>query len=297
MMVRKIGESGSGCFARLQMGWNGLMFHNLFDSHSHSENSIDGAHSVTFMMEAAVTVGLQGLAVTDHFDVDYDADYQCSERLRQMALDVAMTREAFRQQIILTTGIELGQAAFDYTAAERALRLAHFDFVLLALHRVQRRWKDFYRMNFSKVSPDELHAILTAYFDEMAESVRWGQFDALAHMTLPLRYILRTGGPQAELERYRERIEEILELLVKENKALELNLSGIWAPPGESMPPQWVVRRFGELGGKYVTLGSDAHSADHLGGGLQEGMALLQEAGFTHFTFYRDRTPVLLRII
>ena len=47
------------------------------------------------------------------------------------------------------------------------------------------------------------------------------------------------------------------------------------------------MARFRELGGRAVTVGSDAHRADHFGWGLADGYAIAAEAGFTELTFRR----------
>ena len=41
-----------------------------------------------------------------------------------------------------------------------------------------------------------------------------------------------------------------------------------------------LVRRFRELGGTVVTLGSDAHTAGAVGGGIREGASIAAQAGF-----------------
>lgn len=58
-----------------------------------------------------------------------------------------------------------------------------------------------------------------------------------------------------------------------------------------------MLRRYRELGGELVTLGSDAHSADHLAADFDLAMDLLLEVGFRYFTFYSQRKPVMLRIL
>ena len=54
------------------------------------------------------------------------------------------------------------------------------------------------------------------------------------------------------------------------------------------------MRRYRELGGELVTLGSDAHCTQDLGKGIEEGMEMLQEAGFRYVALYEQRKPILL---
>jgi histidinol phosphatase-like PHP family hydrolase len=47
------------------------------------------------------------------------------------------------------------------------------------------------------------------------------------------------------------------------------------------------VTRFRELGGRAVTVGTDAHRADQFGWGLADGYGIAAEAGFEALTFRR----------
>ena len=58
-----------------------------------------------------------------------------------------------------------------------------------------------------------------------------------------------------------------------------------------------IIKRFKELGGKYVTIGSDAHRWGDVGSGIEDGMRVLLKCGFTHFTVYEKRKPRLLPIL
>ena len=79
-------------------------------------------------------------------------------------------------------------------------------------------------------------------------------------------------------------------------KALEINTAGLRQPIGKTSPELETVKRFRALGGKYVTYGSDAHYAEHIGAGLDTAYDMMREAGFTHFTFFQQRTPLQMPI-
>lgn len=272
------------------------MFQNIFDSHTHSENSPDATHSVTFMAETSAAKGVQGFSITDHCECDQLEALHFESRLRHSALDVAVAKAAFRHSVVVTTGLELSHPLYDPEGADRILRMQHYDFVLLSLHRLQG-YEDFYYIDYRDISPDWVDTMLTRYFDELLGLVRWGRFDALAHMSFPQRYLKQNGGVDLDLTRYREQIDAVLRALVESGKGLEMNTSTLFGPLEATMPPAWVFRRYRELGGELVTIGSDAHQAMDVGRGVRQGMQLLLDAGFTHFAFYRDHKPVMLRII
>ena len=57
--------------------------------------------------------------------------------------------------------------------------------------------------------------------------------------------------------------------------------------PSETYPSPAIVARFRELGGRAVTIGSDAHRADAFAWALDDGYESAAEAGFSSLTFRR----------
>lgn len=272
------------------------MYHNLFDSHTHSENSPDAMHSVTFMAENAVERGLLGLAVTDHVECDRMDEQSYATRIRQLMLDVRMARVSFGSKLVLCYGIELGNALFNLGEAVRVAEDHDYDVVLGAVHRV-KGYEEFRGINYDEYSDNDFHTLMLRYFEDIRELIRWGGFDVLAHLSYPLRYPRENRGYAVDFGRYREQVDEILRLLAESGKGLELNTSGLRYAISDMMPPAWAISRFRELGGEFVTIGSDAHKAERVGFRVCDGMRALAAAGYEYFAFYRGRKPVMLRII
>ena len=124
--------------------------------------------------------------------------------------------------------------------------------------------------------------------------IAWGKFDSLTHLTYPLRYIVGEQHREVSYEVYKDRVDDILKALIEQNKALELNTSGLRQAIGKTMPCPTVIKRFKELGGKYLTIGSDAHRWADVGSGVEDGYQIAQNAGFDHITIFVNREPVLL---
>lgn len=273
------------------------MYYNLFDSHSHSENSPDGEHSITYMAETAINKGLLGLAITDHCEIqDFDErDYD--KRILLSAIGTAMSKSAFGRRLILAFGVEIAQISFDRKKAEELLAHHRFDFVIGSLHGLVNEGFDYYEADYTALSPQKLYDYNIKYYEEMAEMVRWGNLDVLGHLSLPLRYPKIKAGIDVDLTLYKEPIDEVLKLAAQNGKGIEINTSGLFNDLNDTLPPAWVIRRFKELGGEIVTIGSDAHCAEDLGRGVEHGMQIMADAGFEYFAFYRNREPVMLRII
>ena len=97
-----------------------------------------------------------------------------------------------------------------------------------------------------------------------------------------------------DLTRHQEAIDQVFRALIQNGKALEVNTSGFRQKIGRALPDLPLLRRYRELGGELVTIGSDAHSTKDLGRGIDEGMDLLKEAGFRYLAVYERRRPILL---
>jgi len=268
-----------------------MRYKNLLDMHTHTDNSPDAVHGATLMCEYAVRRGMRAIALTDHCECNlYIADrYKTS--VRQAYLEAKKEKNIFAGAIIVVCGVELGQCMQDTKARDDVMAM-DFDFTLGSLHNIAGQ-PDFYFLDFTTGELDP-RTVLTAYFDQIYSMVEWNGFDSLAHITYPFRY-LPAQNITINPEEYRDRIMTILELLAKNQKALEINTSGLRYDTG-IIPPLWIVKAFRELGGKYITIGSDAHNADAVGAYIEDGMALAEAAGFSEITLYQKHEPVLIPI-
>lgn len=269
-----------------------MQYQQLIDFHIHTKHSCDGHDSLMMIGEHAVTNGLQAVAVTDHAECQrywrdgFDGD------VRRSFFDAEKAKQAFQGRLTVIAGIELGQPLHNLQAAADALGANPLDFVIASLHCIKGR-PDFWEIDYKT---EDVKALLTAYFQEVYEMVCWGQFDSLGHLTYPLRYIVGREKISVDLNEYREMIHAILLKLVQQEKALELNTQGYRTDYGRPVPDLEIIRLFKQLGGKYITIGSDAHYAKDCGANIAEGMALLEAAGFTKVTIYKHRQPILLPI-
>ena len=260
------------------------------DCHNHSHCSPDEDHSAAAMLARAQELGLYAYTLTDHCECQKWPDRYC-ERVRRAWQE--MTEAPVPQGLRFYRGIELGQPNQDLEAAEQALAGRDYDFVIGSIHNI-RGYEDFFFLDYSKIERSFIDALLETYWQEELEVIRWGKFDYLGHLTYPLRYIQGDHGIPVDLSRHSDAIDTIFRALRDSGKALEVNTSGYRQKIGRPLPDLPLVRRYRELGGELITLGSDAHSTADLGRGIQEGMEMLREAGFRYFALYEQHKPILL---
>lgn len=269
-----------------------MKYSNFYDLHTHSEHSFDGNHSCTLMCESAVQKGLKGLALTDHCEIDSkDCDFEklCSSQF----LDTSKAATVFSGSLEVFRGIELGQAVYNEALTESILSKYDYDFVLGSIHNL-RNMEDFFFLDYNKGY--DIYDLLSRYFDTEYELCEWNKFDSLAHLTYPLRYITGKYGIKVDMSRFSDKIDKILKLLIKNEKALEINTSGYFNEMKDILPNAEIVARYKELGGKYITIGSDSHYYDKIGMGIEQGMDAAKKCGFEYITVYRKRQPFLVPI-
>ena len=265
----------------------------ISDSHTHSERSFDGKDSVVMLSERALGLGLYSLTVTDHCECNEFYEKNVRTDMEHSIRDIMKARGLYADRLTIYRGIELGQPLQDRKAADEALSLAEYDFVLGSLHNLEGV-QDFYFLEYTQ---ENVRPLLDRYFTELLELAQCGLFDSLAHITYPFRYMSVAKGLDVDENQYMEQFDAVLEALVRNDKALEVNTSGLRQLIGSTLPGEGIVRRFRELGGKYVTIGSDAHRWGDVGAGIEDGLNMLLHCGFTHFTVYSKREPVMLPIL
>lgn len=270
----------------------------ICDMHTHSNNSFDAKNSVDEMCRSAIDIGLHAIAITDHCEAEF---IKCGEncefgsfdrQIPQSIADINSAKEKYKGELKVIRGLELGEPMHDVEQTKHALAYGDFDFILASVHNLRNR-DDFFYLDYSSV---DINEILQEYFDELAETAAFEHFDSLAHLIYPLRYIVEREGFYPDLSPFYEQIDNIFKILIKNNKALEINVSGLFKEMKTTLPDKTLVKRFHDLGGKYVTIGTDAHSAEMVGKGIEDGIEVAKRAGFEFYTIYEKHTPQLIPI-
>jgi histidinol-phosphatase (PHP family) len=145
------------------------------------------------------------------------------------------------------------------------------------------------------VAGRSLPHVVAPYFDEVVGAARSGLFDTIGHLDFVKRYLVPHVMP-ADLAAAPELYEPVLAALIETGTALEVNASGLRQLPRETYPSAAIVARYRELGGRHVTIGSDAHRTEWFAYGLGEAYRHAARAGFDALAFRRggDRVAIPL---
>lgn len=279
----------------------------LIDCHTHTRFSVDSEADEIKMIDRAVQLGLKAYAVTDHCEVnrwfpkehycdtdiypyfDFKSDYEASvARITQL-------KERYAGKIELICGVELGQAQELPEIAQTVADDERVDFIIGSLHQLPGM-EDFAFIDYSTVDQSGIYELCERYFKEIYKLCKWGGFDVLGHLTYLLRYINGKQGYGVDISRYDDIIAESFREIISKDKGIEINTSGLRQGMGETFPTLKYVRLFRDLGGRIISLGSDAHEVTDLGSGIAEGARLASEAGFDSIAYFIGHEPRFIQL-
>lgn len=265
----------------------------ICDFHNHTDFSADCDAPAEAMIEKAIDLGLSYLCITDHMDPDMifpglDFTFDLEEYFKKHQ----EWKEKYGDRIHLLTGIELGLQPHIARDLRETLDAGTYDFVIGSVHVADR--VDPYLPEYW-TGKTEQEGILR-YYENILECLEvFDDFDVFGH----LDYIVRYSPTKAEnysYQKYKELIDEILKTLISKNIGLELNTAGLKYGVGFAHPHSDVLKRYKELGGEIITIGSDAHKPEHLAYDFHKVPDILKECGFEYYTIFKGRKPEFIKL-
>ncbi len=256
------------------------------DAHLHTVRSPDADVQIEAYCFLAVERRIAEIAITDHVDFDpgLPAYGYASFADRERDVRDAAARWADRG-LAVRFGVEVSYERRHEATIRGWLRDHPHDFVIGSVHvSAESPYKAANVGTF--VSGRTLPEIVRPYFDEVTAAARSGMFDTIGHLDFVKRYLVPHVMP-AELAAAPELYEPVLTALVESGTALEVNASGLRQVPRETYPTPAIVARYRAKGGRYVTIGSDAHRIDCFSYGLREAYRHAADAGFRALAFRR----------
>ena len=260
----------------------------MFDFHLHTTVSFDGISHAKDMAMAAKEKGLREICFTDHADFLY-------EKGGTQLYDLEEYAKAYDSlsvpSLTIRRGTELGLAAWSVTESEAFLKARPYDFVIGSVHYTE--FGDPYYPEFWTGRSGK--AAFLCYLEEVLRCVKLhSNFDVLGHLTYVCKSAHNPTHEPVYYEDFREITDEILRILVANGKGLEVNTSGV-DKAGALLPSEKFLRRFRELGGEIVTVGSDAHDVSRVGQYVDDVLLLLRDI-FGYVCTFEERKPVFHKL-
>ena len=255
----------------------------IFDSHMHTKFSADSDMSAVEAIDRARNLNL-GVVFTEHFDFGVTGD---DGKNFDFDPSTYMTEYKNLRGSNCRLGVEIGLRQVAREVNAEFLSRADFDFVIGSIHLVDDL--DIYYPEF--YADKDKPTAYRKYFAQMAAEVEVADFDALGHID----YICRAApydNPEIDYPTFAAEIDAVLKIVVAREKALEVNTRRFNSDRAvrELVP---VCRKYRELGGRFVTLGSDAHRVSAVGNYFARAVEFVRELDLKPVTF-RERKLELL---
>lgn len=283
------------------------------DYHVHSSHSGDSTEKIENYIQATIKNNIDTLCFTDHMDLDYPVtppgheDEACDFTLDiapyleevmhwQKAIDEGsfhFTHPVSLTSLHLKHGIELGMQPQVASQNAKIVRENSFDFVIGSVHVFDN--SDPYYPEFWDGKKDS--EVYRRYFESIYENIcAFNDFDVLGHIDYLFRY-----GKEKDLSfryiDYADELDSILRKLIETGKGIEINTGGLRSGLRFPNPNPEILKRYKELGGEIITVGSDAHVVDHLAWNFDVAESILKECGFKYYAMFNKRTPIFDKLL
>ncbi|SHK84916.1 histidinol-phosphatase (PHP family) [Selenomonas ruminantium] len=228
----------------------------LFDSHTHTEFSADSEMKAEEALARAEQLGI-GLVFTEHLDADY-----VSKDGKAFTFDPQAYWQAYGRLRgdRLHLGVEIGMRECTRSFSEEFASQVDFDMIICSQHLVDDidiYYPDYYTGKGKQEAYQR-------YFVQMAMNLKTHSFaDVLGHIDYICRYAPYENSHISYRE-FADEIDEVLKNAITTDTVLELNTRRLGDKEAVAyLKP--IYQRYQELGGRFVTLGSDAHDAAAVG--------------------------------
>ncbi|MBQ9328993.1 MAG: histidinol-phosphatase HisJ family protein [Solobacterium sp.] len=283
----------------------------LADYHIHTEFSDDSNEPMENQIRRAIELGLDEICFTEHVDYGIKKDWEEGDitwrggdgigtpkgSMEPLANcnypeyfgKLVRMRELFKGEITIKQGLEFGIQSITVEQFQKLYdRYSdRLDFVLFSMHQVDN--KEFWTQDFQRGRTQKEYNEL--YYQEILKTMKlFRNYSVLAHLDLLVRYDPAGVYP---FELVEDIIAEILKQAISDGKGIELNTSSWHYGLSDTQPSRAILKLYKDLGGRILTIGSDAHSTKYLADHMHEARTILkEEIGFQEFCTFEHMTPI-----
>lgn len=256
----------------------------LFDTHMHAEYSCDAHQTIVEAIEAAKIAGI-GIVLTEHWDSDYPTN---PKEFQFDVEDYFVKNSKYRSERVLL-GIEVGMQQHVAALDNETIKAYPFDEVIASMHCM--RGRDMYEPTSYEGISKQI-AVKEYLEDSIACLQLYKNFDTYGHIDYISRY-MPYQDQELHYNEHRQLWDQVFKALINDGKAIEINTRRLES--GDAVENLTVLyKRFKELGGQYVTLGSDAHYSEHVGRGMQAALDIANRCDLQP-VYFKERKRMVMK--
>lgn len=267
----------------------------LSDFHLHSHHSADSNTLPEDIIRTAISLGMKHICFTEHNDFDYPTNHDNLDFTLNTALyfkELEALKNTYSNQIDVRIGIEAGLEICFEDRINQLIESNPFDFVIGSSHLINRMdpyYPEFFENRTEKECFEE-------YFTSILDNVKcFDNFDVYGHLDYIVRYP-KTKDQYYSYSAFSDIIDEILRLLILKGKGIEINAGGLRSGLTFPNPHPDILRRYKELGGEILTIGSDAHTTEYIGKYFNDLVDIIKACGFEYYTIFKNRKPQFIKL-
>ncbi len=262
----------------------------MIDYHIHTSFSADCNIPMMKMAKAAQNAGLKEICFTEHIDLnmlegpDFTVDFDA------YAAALEETRSAL-PSLKIHMGIEAGLDTQSWNTMQAILSGQPLDYVIGSQHVVFGQ-DPFYEEVWKHHSKAEIFDEYLRVSLESASNI--DDYDVMGH----IGYISKFCPYEDKLLRYADYtdvMDTLLKKLIEKGKGLEVNTNGLYMTPS-TMPETPIIKRFFDLGGQIITVGSDAHYEVVVGHAIADTIETLKSIGFRFICVFEKHEPQFIAL-
>ena len=262
----------------------------MYDYHLHSWYSHDSQADPRIIAEQAARSGLREICFTEH--VEFDENGAGVPRIQMEEYTACIEELRRNSDITIRQGVEIGLRDSDtFAQAYNFIKDYPIDFIIGSVHWTDEG--DAYFPPFFEGRDKE-----TAYrrYLELAfpRCVSSAQYQVFGHFDYPAK-----KAPYEDRAMYYEMAPDVFDRLfrhfIQNGIGIEINTS-VYRTKEEKMWGLDILKRYVQLGGEYITVGSDAHVPERIGWRINDAIELARQAGIRYLATFHRQKPVFHRI-
>jgi histidinol-phosphatase (PHP family) len=244
----------------------------------HTKMSSDSKMKIEDAIEKSNNLNI-GLVLTEHLDLDF----KYSKTAFRVNLDAYFKEYEKYKSSKLLLGVEIGIASNKTDEYKKIAENYPIDFILGSMHKVGDMEIDRDLLNGDISEKEAYNKFLTCACKIIDE---YDFIDSFGHID----YISRYTKNEMMYKDYPELFDKLLSKLIDKKICLEVNTKRL----NQSIAYETVesiYKRYVQLGGKYVTIGSDAHDEKEIGRYFDIATNLIKEHGL-EIVYFKERKMI-----
>lgn len=220
----------------------------------HTDFSTDSKMKIEDALNRAKELNL-GIIITEHMDINFPREGEFIFDIKEYFNKF----DKYKSSKVLL-GIELGMRVDAIEKNQQIGKNYDFDYVLGSIHFVNK--VDIF--DFKMYENKDKKTVYEEYFKNMIDNLKHHKYiDSLAHIDYICRYSTYEDK-EIYYEEYKDYIDCVLKYVIANDICLEINTRRLIDKNAVNNLIA-IYKRYSELGGRHVTIGSDSHNTANIG--------------------------------